>query len=111
MRTLQTSASRTIQAYTICCVLFVGGFAAAATVEPVAGDGEKTLSFEFRNKPWPDVLEWLAEQSGLEVVTSQQPTGTVTFIAPKNKAKKYTIPQVIDILNERLLSQKLLLVR
>ena len=56
-------------------------------------------------------LEWLADHSGLEVVTTQKPTGTVSVIAPKGKVKKYTIPQVIDILNEQLLPQKLLLVR
>lgn len=112
MRALQNRARRTIQACTAWWVLFAGVlFAAAPAAEPAAPNGAKTIAFEMRNKPWPDVLEWLAEQSGLEVITSHKPTGTVTFIAPKTKVRKYTIPQVIDILNEQLMSQKLLLVR
>jgi type II secretion system protein D len=91
--------------------MVAGLLAGSPTAHSQTPAGEKPISFEMRNKPWPDVLEWLADQSGLEVVSSQKPTGTVTFIAPRNKAKKYTIPQIIDILNEQLMAQKMVLVR
>src|SRR5438105_601475 len=58
----------------------------------------KTVSFEMRDKPWSSVLEWLSDQSGLPVVSSDKPQGTFTFVSPKGKT--YTIPEVIDILNQ-----------
>jgi type II secretion system protein D len=74
---------------------------------------EKTVVFEMRDKPWSSVLEWLSEQTGLPVITTAKPTGTFTFIAPRTGANKkaYTIPEVIDILNEALFNQKYLLIR
>ncbi len=63
---------------------------------------EKTVKFAFDGKAWRAVFEWLAETTGKPVVTNFYPTGTFTFIGPANK--EYTIPQVIDILNEALLS-------
>jgi len=73
---------------------------------------EKTVAFEMRDKPWGAVLEWLADQSGLPVSTIHKPTGTFTFIAPKSLSeRRYTISQVIDILNEALVNQKYILIR
>src|SRR5262249_18133542 len=72
----------------------------------------KMVAFEMRDKPWSAVLEWLADQTGIPVNAGpEKPTGTMTFIAPKSAPKEYTIPQVIDILNENLSQQKLLLIR
>src|SRR5262245_12062209 len=51
---------------------------AAAPVSP-----EKKVRFEFRDKRWQEVLEWLTEQTGLNVISVNKPTGTFTFIAPK----------------------------
>jgi type II secretory pathway component GspD/PulD (secretin) len=64
----------------------------------------------MRDKPWSDVLEWLADQTGLPVSTNYKPTGTFTFIAPKG-ANEYTIPQIVDILNENLVNQNYILIR
>jgi hypothetical protein len=63
---------------------------------------QKTVKFSFDGKAWRAVFEWLAETTGKPIVTNFYPTGTFTFIGPANK--EYTIPQVIDILNEALLS-------
>lgn len=79
--------------------------------KPVAApkSPEKLVAFEMRDKPWGSVLEWLTDQTGLPVITAQKPTGTFTFIAPR--MKQYSIPDVIDILNEALLAQKYVLIR
>jgi type II secretory pathway component GspD/PulD (secretin) len=79
--------------------------------ETTAKEPEKTITFQMRNKPWNEVLEWLADQTGIPVSTDYHPTGTFTFIAPKAGSQRYTIPQVIDIINEQLTSQKYVLIR
>src|SRR5262245_4470027 len=48
-----------------------------------ADAGEKRVKFEFRDKRWGEVLEWLSEQTGLPFSSSIKPTGTFTFTAPK----------------------------
>src|SRR5438128_1141118 len=40
----------------------------------------------------------------------QQP-GTLTFVTPKSRKLGYTLPEIIDLLNEELSSQKYLLIR
>lgn len=95
----------------------LGGSTALAEPDPAppaqtAGETAskpKTISFEMRDKPWSAVLEWLSDQTGLPVITTAKPTGTFTFIEPKKK--DYTIPEVIDILNEALLGQKFVIIR
>jgi type II secretion system protein D len=81
----------------------------ARTLASPAQAAEKTLAFEMRDKPWSSVLEWLSDQTGLPVITTYKPTGTFNFISPKKQ--QYTIPEIIDILNEALLAQKYLLIR
>jgi type II secretion system protein D len=71
--------------------------------------GDKTVTFAMDGKPWSSVLEWLVEQTGLPLISKEKPTGTFTFVAPKDK--KYTIPQVVDILNNALTTQKFILIR
>src|SRR5437870_2632135 len=62
----------------------------AEATAPAAKLGEKTVAFEMRDKPWSQVLEWLADQTGLAVSTVYKPTGTFTFIAPKSSPQQYT---------------------
>jgi type II secretory pathway component GspD/PulD (secretin) len=76
----------------------------------------RTYTFEFANAPWSQVLEWLSDITGQAIVSTYKPTGTFTFIPPKTEpgskdAKKYTVPEVIDVLNEALLVQKFMIVR
>src|SRR5262245_8620765 len=52
---------------------------------------QKTVQFEMRDKPWQSVLEWLADQTGMQVISVYKPVGTLTYIAPKTK-KTMTIP-------------------
>jgi hypothetical protein len=70
----------------------------------------KRAAFEFRNKPWGQVFEWLSDTTGLPVVGVIKPTGSFTFIPP-DANKRYTLPQIMDILNEALLQQKMILLR
>jgi hypothetical protein len=81
----------------------------ADRADPPKKPEEKTYAFEMRDKPWAAVFEWYAETSGLGFTGSFKPTGTFTFIPPPGK--KYTLPEITDIINEGLLSQKGLLVR
>jgi type II secretory pathway component GspD/PulD (secretin) len=81
---------------------------APAEVKPAAA---KRFTFEMRGTSWNKVLEWLADQSGLAVSTDLKPTGTFTFITPATRKDGYTLPEIIDLLNEALASQNYLLVR
>jgi type II secretion system protein D len=78
--------------------------------EPKSKYTEKLYTLEFRGKPWSSVFEWLADKSGLPFISNiQPPTGTFTFISPAGK--KYSLPEVIDIVNEGLQQHKFILIR
>src|SRR5262245_60083617 len=69
--------------------------------DPPAKKAEpKRFKFEFRDKRWAEVLDWLSDQTGLPIVGSSKPTGTFSFVPPAGKT--YTTAEVIDILNEAL---------
>src|SRR5262249_55519299 len=63
---------------------------------------EKRVAFSMDGKPWGAVFEWLTEQPAKPFVPSFNPTGSFPFIGPAGR--KYTIPEVIDIINEGLLA-------
>jgi type II secretion system protein D len=71
------------------------------------------IEFTMRDKPWPQVLEWLGEKMNLPVITNNVPKGSFTFIAPRESGqpKRYTVQQIIDIVNESLQQQGFVLVR
>jgi hypothetical protein len=70
--------------------------------EPAPAPG-KRFSFSMHNKPWTPVFAWLSEVTGKPVVTTFKPTGSFSFTGPPNKT--YSIPEIIDILNEGLSAQ------
>jgi eukaryotic-like serine/threonine-protein kinase len=74
---------------------------------------DKTFAFSMNAKPWSQVFEWLADHSELPIMGDHKPTGTFTFTPPKDK--QYTLAEILDVINEGLLSssdkQKYLLVR
>lgn len=75
---------------------------------------EKRFAFEMRGLGWKQVLEWLSDQSGLPYASKYPPPpGSFTFISPiKGKTPKtYTLPEVIDLMNDSLSMQGYLLVR
>ncbi|HEV2948450.1 MAG TPA: secretin N-terminal domain-containing protein [Gemmataceae bacterium] len=73
----------------------------------------KKIKFQMRDKPWSQVLEQLADWTNLPVIPGKdnKPTGTFTYIAPKNAPQELTIPQIIDVLNQQLETQGYLLIR
>ncbi|HXG13179.1 MAG TPA: secretin N-terminal domain-containing protein [Gemmataceae bacterium] len=70
---------------------------------------EKKIAFDMRGMPWGKVLEWLSDQTSMPVIADFPLQGTFTFISPKGRL--YSIPEVVDILNDALLRQKYLLIR
>jgi hypothetical protein len=91
-------------------VVQVEGKKPAPPAKPgAAGKPGQAGAFEFQNKPWSAVFEWLSDQTGLPVVGNAKPTGTFTFVPPAGK--KYTVAEMIDIVNDSLQMQKYLLIR
>ena len=89
---------------------------APAKADTPPNDGKKRYAIEFDRKPWKAVFEWLADASGLAFINidAPPPTGTFTFINPKGpdgKPKTYTIPEIIEIINDGLAPQWMLLRR
>lgn len=80
--------------------------AAAPKADPA---DEKKYTISFDKATWDQVLEWYATQSGLSLITTARPTGSVIIKPPPGQ--RYTLGEVTDILNEALLQQKFLLVR
>src|ERR1700687_136767 len=79
---------------------------AEPTAKVVGKGAEKPpemYEFVMRDKPWPAVFEWLTDQSGIPFSSSCVVRGTFNFISPKGK--KYTLPEIIDHINDALLSQ------
>src|SRR5262249_44816856 len=66
--------------------------------------------FEFRQAKWEHVIDWLTKESGLHFSSSDIPTGTVNFSAA-NKDKRYTLGEIIDILNNQLVTQNYIIIR
>jgi type II secretory pathway component GspD/PulD (secretin) len=71
----------------------------------------KKVQFQAHNQPWPATLDWLAQQTGLPIIANSVPDGTFTVFG--STSEKYTIPQVVDMLNGQLKLQKqpMLLIR
>lgn len=67
------------------------------------------IEFEMDDKRWTDVFEWLSDQTELPVITTFKPPGTFTFIGPKGA--RYTIPEIVAIINQALLRQDMILIR
>src|SRR5262245_47210604 len=89
----------------LCVLLAQSGTAQGPKTE------EKELSFQTNSIPWKELFNWLSDRTGKPVLTSggKIPTGSLNIISPKGT--KYTLPQVMDIINENLMEQKYLLVR
>jgi hypothetical protein len=68
-----------------------------------------SIKFEMNGKPWREVLEWLSEESGLPIITSCMPIGIFTFNGPK--VGRYTLDEIIGILNRALQQQGHVLIR
>ena len=71
--------------------------APAAVTPPVVK--AQTISFAFKDTPWDQVLDFLARQTGLPVISeATAPVAPVTFIS----AGDYTIEEALDVVNKML---------
>ncbi|MFM8931326.1 MAG: hypothetical protein ACKOS8_05545, partial [Gemmataceae bacterium] len=89
-----------------------GQLPAAAPAAAPKSD-EKRIVFNMESQRWSQVFQWLVDQTGLKYASSYIPQGSFTFKSPEGK--KYTIGEIIDIINEGLNSnpdqQRYLLIR
>jgi uncharacterized protein (TIGR03067 family) len=76
----------------------------AAVAAAAKAPEEKRYALEMKDKPWKEVMEWFADVSGLRYTGKETPAGTFTFTPPRDK--QYTIPEIVDILNDALLADK-----
>jgi type II secretory pathway component GspD/PulD (secretin) len=76
-------------------------------VPPKAGTKKVTVAFD--RTPWADVLEWYSKETGLTMITTVKPTGSVTIKPAADR--EFTIGEVTDLLNETMAQQKFLLIR
>src|SRR5262249_17841703 len=58
---------------------------------------------------WSLVLEWFSNESGLTPIYTVKPTGSITLQPPKDR--RFTMGEVIDLINEAMIPQKFILVR
>ncbi|WP_238537819.1 hypothetical protein, partial [Zavarzinella formosa] len=76
---------------------------------------EKLVTFAMSDKPWAKVIEWYAAETGLAFLSTEKaPDGTFNFIPPKTstgEARKYTLSEVTDVINEGLMSKNFVLIR
>ncbi len=82
-----------------------------------AAPAEKRIAFAMGKKPWggrDGVLNWLVNELQIPYIgVGHTPPGSFDFIPPviNGQAQRYTIPEIIDILNGALQAQKYVLVR
>ncbi|MDR1492244.1 MAG: alanine racemase [Planctomycetaceae bacterium] len=69
---------------------------------------EKTIRFITRNQKWSDLLEWLANQVGLQLIMDAPPQGTCSFSDPTHE---YAPAEAIDKINSILQANGYTLVR
>src|SRR5262249_54453410 len=113
MRAVPASAGRLL----IAAVLVVlGGWAIGECVaqddkggkkggpEPAAKPTEKTYQIKMEGKPWKAVFNWLATETELPVIYNFVPTGSFSFAG--SEKRRYTLPELVDIINTGLLSNE-----
>lgn len=82
----------------------VGTSAGASAVESA---GPPTVQFSFAGVPWKDVIEWIADESGVALHVDGVPAGSFTYSDPAT----FTHQEAIDRINLFLLPQGFSLVR
>src|SRR5439155_4933564 len=103
MRTIRTNAGWCLLSVSV-LVMSASWPQAGHTAEPdkpnKAESAEKRIAFTMDGKPWRDVVEWFADHSGLSFTGIITPTNTVNIKPPKNA--KFTIAEIVDLLNDSL---------
>lgn len=73
----------------------------------IPSSSEEGLWFAFRATPWRDVLDWIADESGLALHVNEIPTGSFTYTDPRS----FTPEAALDRINLFLLPEGFTLVR
>ncbi len=68
----------------------------------------RVYSFEMRGKSWANVFEWLTDKTGKPFISRDLPPGSLNFIA--RQGQKFSIPEIIDIVNDGLLPLRYVLI-
>jgi type II secretion system protein D len=85
----------------------VGGATTPAPAPASANANEKTYLVSFNEETWPKVFDWFSKESGLTYIDTVKPPGTLTL----RSDRRYTLPQVLDLLNEALAQKKMVIIR
>ncbi len=85
----------------------MGSTSPSATDKPAVP--EKTVTVNFKSANWDDVLEWFSKESGLTPILTVKPTGSVTL--QPHKDRRFTMGEVVDLLNEAMTQQRFILIR
>jgi type II secretion system protein D len=85
---------------------------APKTANTKPGDKQDAARFgvNFSGTSWQSVLEWFSKASGQAMIGGEVPPGSFTYISP-DPSRKYTIPEIVDILNDALQAQNYTLIR
>src|SRR5262249_33259747 len=88
----------------------------AKTDPKAAAKKEKLITFTMGDKPWSQVMDWYASESGLAFNSDvKPPDATFNFKPPKdpktNQPRQYTLTDMTDVINETLLAKGFILVR
>lgn len=67
----------------------------------VRPDEQGKVSFNFKGHSWPNVLEWIAEISGMSLDWQELPEGYLNLITQK----KYDVAEARDLINRHLLAR------
>ncbi len=62
---------------------------------------EIQVEMNFQARPWNEVIKWLAEQADFSLQTDIPLPGTFTY---RDRSRKYSIPEAMDIMNASLLN-------
>ncbi len=76
------------------------GEADPAELKATVGDDGK-VAFEFRNQPWIDLVQWLADISELPLDWQELPADRVNLTSPG----RYTVEETRDLFNRHLLAR------
>ncbi len=79
----------------------------STTQSPALASADGKVTFNFRYQPWPEVLDWFAQQAGLSLLMESPPPGTFNY----TDTRSYTSTEALDVLNGVLLTKGYTLVR
>ncbi len=77
------------------------------TTKPADAKIEKLYEVKFDGTDWSKIIDWLEKETGLMCITKDKPQGSITL----KPNKKYTLGELIDLLNERLEQDNFIILR